>query len=105
MLEELEIPYEIVSFRFEEVKQQPFIDINPNGRVPAIVDPNHDDLVLWESGAIINYIVEQYDTEKRLTYESLKERHHANQWLHFQMSGQGPYFGQASWCVMLSLLP
>lgn len=62
----------------------------------AIEDPNND-LVIWESGAIITYIVEQYDTGRHLTYEGLKDRHHVNQWLHFQMSGQGPYFGQLAW--------
>lgn len=68
----------------------------------AIEDPNND-LVLWESGAIITYIVGTYDTEKRLTYEGLKDRHHVNQWLHFQMSGQGPYFGQLTWYVLAIL--
>jgi glutathione S-transferase len=62
----------------------------------AIEDPNTE-LTLWESGAIIQYLIEQYDTEKKLTYESLAQRHHLNQWLMFQMSGQGPYFGQSTW--------
>lgn len=96
VLEELGTPYEIMSFRFEEVKSKRFIDINPNGRVPAIQDPNTD-LTLWESGAIIQYLIEQYDTGHILSFETLKERHLTNQWLHFQMSGQGPYFGQAAW--------
>lgn len=70
ILEELSIPYEIVSFKFDDVKKQPFIKLNPNGRVPgmipfrmmtelryliietAIEDPNTN-LTLWESGAII----------------------------------------------------
>ena len=43
------------------------------------------------------YIIEQYDTDKKLTYDTLVEKHHLNQWLAFQISGQGPYFGQASW--------
>jgi glutathione S-transferase len=54
-------------------------------------------LTLWESGAILQYLEDVYDTEKKLTYTSLKEKHLLNQWLHFQMSGQGPYFGQAGW--------
>src|SRR6266571_4177858 len=66
----------------------------------AIEDPNTD-LVLWETGAIIQYLVEQYDTRKTLTYETLKEKHHLNQWLMFQVSGQGPYFGQAGWFNVL----
>ncbi|KAL3441790.1 glutathione transferase [Aspergillus insuetus] len=100
VLEELGLPYELKSFSFEDVKKKPFIDINPNGRVPAIVDPNTD-LTLWESGAIIQYLIEQYDTEKILSYDSLREKHLLNQWLHFQMSGQGPYYGQLAWFTVL----
>ena len=55
--------------------------------------------MLWESGAIITYIVEQYDAEKKLSYETVKEKNLVNQWLHFQMSGQGPYWGTAGWFV------
>ncbi|TGJ80901.1 hypothetical protein E0Z10_g7852 [Xylaria hypoxylon] len=69
---ELGISYEIVPTKFDEVKKRPFTDINPNGRCP---------------GAIIQYIIEQYDTEKTLTYNTLQERHHLKQWLQFQMSG------------------
>ncbi|KAF2837869.1 glutathione S-transferase [Patellaria atrata CBS 101060] len=100
ILEELGIPYEIHSFKFDAVKEKPFTDLNPNGRVPAIEDPNTN-IVLWESGAIIQYLVEEYDTQKALTYEALKEKHQLTQWLMFQVSGQGPYFGQASWFNVL----
>ncbi|KAJ8132234.1 hypothetical protein O1611_g1397 [Lasiodiplodia mahajangana] len=100
LLEELGLNYEIKSFRFEDVKRKPFIDINPNGRVPAIEDPNTD-IVIWESGAIYQYVIEQYDVDHRLSYETLKERHACSQWLHFQMSGQGPYYGQCSWFIHL----
>ncbi|RSL59679.1 hypothetical protein CEP54_007155 [Fusarium duplospermum] len=93
---ELGVPYELHSFKHDDVKKPPFTNLNPNGRVPAIVDPNTD-LTLWESGAIIQYLIEVYDTEKKLTYGTLRERHLLNQYLHFQMSGQGPYFGQAGW--------
>ncbi|KAK9412990.1 putative Glutathione S-transferase [Seiridium unicorne] len=96
IFEELGLNYEIKSFSFAQVKEKPFTDINPNGRVPAIEDPNTD-LTLWESGAIYQYLIEQYDTNHHLSYETLKERHLSNQWLHFQMSGQGPYYGQAGW--------
>jgi len=99
ILEELNVPYEIVSFSFGDVKKKPFIDLNPNGRVPAIEDPNTN-LVLWESGAIVQYLIEQYDTERKLTYDTV-EKHKLNQWLMFQMSGQGPYFGQAGWFITL----
>ncbi|KAI0456311.1 glutathione S-transferase II [Xylaria acuta] len=100
VLEELQVPYEIKSIKFEHIKKKPFIDLNPNGRVPAIEDPNTD-LILWESGAIINYLVEQYDKSHVISYDTIKEKHLCNQWLHFQMSGQGPYFGQAGWFTVL----
>ncbi|TVY54119.1 Glutathione S-transferase-like protein tpcF, partial [Lachnellula suecica] len=100
ILEELSIPYTIHSFPFSEVKKKPFTDLNPNGRVPAIVDPNTN-LTLWESGAIVQYLVDQYDTEKNLTYDSLVPKYQLDQWLMFQMSGQGPYFGQAGWFNVL----
>ncbi|GAQ47546.1 glutathione transferase [Aspergillus niger] len=93
ILEELQVPYLIESFKFDDVKKAPFININPNGRVPAIIDPNTN-LTLWESGAIIQYLEEVYDNDKKLTYDSVNEKHLLNQYLHFQMSGQGPYFGQ-----------
>ncbi|KAI4218466.1 MAG: hypothetical protein L6R36_008938, partial [Xanthoria steineri] len=101
VLEELGIPYEIKSIRFEDIKKSPFIDVNPNGRAPAIIDPNTN-LTLWESGAIILYLIEQYDSQKKLTFESLREKHLLNQWLMFQMSGQGPYFGQCGWSLARS---
>lgn len=64
--------------------------------VPAIEDPNTG-IVLWESGAIIEYLIDQYDTSAKLSFTSLPEKYHTKQWLHFQVSGQGPYFGQAAW--------
>ncbi|KAI0178753.1 glutathione S-transferase [Hypoxylon sp. FL1284] len=100
VLEELGVPYELKVIDFADVKKKPFTDLNPNGRVPAIEDPNTD-LVLWESGAIIQYIVEQYDVKRTLTYDTLKEKNQLNQWLQFQMSGQGPYFGVAAWFNVL----
>lgn len=64
----------------------------------AIEDPNTG-LTLWDSGAIIQYLIEQYGTERKLTYGTLKEKHLLNQWLMFQMSGQGPYYGQNGWYI------
>ncbi|KAJ6088361.1 hypothetical protein N7486_009622 [Penicillium sp. IBT 16267x] len=67
----------------------------PNGRLPAIYDPNTD-LRLWESGAIVEYLVERYDTSRKISFESgSMEAQLARQWLFFQASGQGPYYGQA----------
>jgi glutathione S-transferase len=66
LLEELGLPYDINSFNHALVKEKPFTDLNPNGRAPAIEDPNTG-LVLWESGAILQYIIEQYDTQHVLS--------------------------------------
>jgi glutathione S-transferase len=79
-----------------DCKKPPDEKINVNGRVPAITDPNTD-ITLWESGAIIEYLVETYDKEKKLTFTTSPEKFYVSQYLHFQMSGQGPYFGQAAW--------
>jgi glutathione S-transferase len=96
LLEELGLNYKLEPFRFDDIKKPPFIEVNPNGRVPAIEDSNTG-LTLWESGAINQYIIEQYDVDRRLTYDTLQEKHLLNQWLQFQMSGQGPYYGQCGW--------
>ncbi|KAI1496200.1 glutathione S-transferase [Biscogniauxia marginata] len=86
VLEELQVPYEITSIKFDDVKKRPLIDINPNGRVPVIEDSNTG-LTLWESGAIISYLIEQYDTKNTLTYTTF--------------NGQGPYYGTAGWFLHL----
>ena len=77
----------------------PFLKINPNGRVPALIDHSNKDFTIWESGAIIEYIVQKYDKEKKLHTGVIESDMLANQWLFFQTSGQGPYFGQASWFI------
>ncbi|KAI9786523.1 MAG: glutathione S- transferase, nitrogen catabolite repression regulator [Peltula sp. TS41687] len=96
LLEELQIPYETKFMEFTELKKPPYVDLNANGRVPAISDPNTG-LTLGESGAILQYLVETYDKDGKLTYTSFPEKYKQLQWLHFQMSGQGPYFGQKAW--------
>lgn len=97
ILEELNVPYETKFIRNENIKQEPFISVNPNGRVPAIEDPNTN-ITLWESGAILEYLVETYDKERKISFEpGTPEYYHAKQWLQFQTSGQGPYFGQYVW--------
>lgn len=93
VMEELSIPYETKFIKFAEVKQEPFISINPNGRLPAIEDPNTG-LTLWESGAIVEYLIDTYDTEHKISYADQKNKYLLRQWLHFQVSGQGPYYGQ-----------
>ncbi|POS70417.1 URE2 [Diaporthe helianthi] len=95
-MEELGIPYAKHKVEISEMKTEPYISVNPNGRVPAIYDPNHN-IQLFESGAIIDYLIDNYDHESRLKYDSFPEKYITRCWEHFQMSGQGPYFGQKSW--------
>lgn len=97
LLQELGIPYTDKYMEFPDMKKEPFESVNPNGRVPAIEDPNTG-ITLWESGAILEYLIETYDKEHKLSFTpGSKDYFHAKQWLHYQMSGQGPYFGQAVW--------
>jgi glutathione S-transferase len=78
------------------MKQEPYLSINPNGRVPAIIDLNTG-ITLWESGAIIQYLIDTYDKTERLTINKSPDKYLLNQWLAFQISGQGPYYGQSTW--------
>lgn len=97
VLEELNLPYEMKMVEMPEMKRPDFEKINPNGRVPAIEDPNTG-IVLWESGAIVEYLCETYDKAQALSYgDKSPEKHLIRQWLYFQVSGQGPYFGQKAW--------
>ncbi|KAI0459675.1 thioredoxin-like protein [Xylaria acuta] len=96
VLEELGLPYDFKVVEFDEMKQEAYLRVNPNGRVPAIHDPNTD-LTLWESGPIIEYLVEQYDKDHKISYDTFAEKHHVRQWIAYQISGQGPYYGQGVW--------
>ncbi|KAK1753862.1 glutathione S-transferase [Echria macrotheca] len=97
---ELGIPHEITPVPYSDVKNPEFTAINPNGRLPAIHDPNTG-LTLWESGAIVEYIIETYDKDHKLSFPAgTPEVWHARQWLFFQTTGQGPYFGQAAWFAL-----
>ncbi|KGQ09669.1 Glutathione S-transferase 1 [Beauveria bassiana D1-5] len=100
-LDELSLPYTHRIIDFAAVKSPPFTDLCVNGRVPALEDPNTG-ITLWESGAILEFLVETYDnttsSPQRLSFSrGTPEYFLAKQWLHFQVSGQGPYFGQAVW--------
>lgn len=97
VLTELGLPHEIIPIPFPDLKKPEFLAINPNGRMPAIEDPNTN-LTLWESGAIIEYLIEKYDKDNKISFEpGSNNAQLARQWLYFQVSGQGPYYGQASW--------
>ena len=97
VLEELGIPYEAIPMPLSDVKKPEYLAINPNGRLPFIYDLNTD-LTLWESGAIVEYLVEKYDPEHKISFPPrTNDSYHAKQYLFFQVSGQGPYYGQAAW--------
>ncbi|CAG9945841.1 unnamed protein product [Clonostachys rosea f. rosea IK726] len=97
ILEELGLPYKMEQVEYPDLKKEPFLSLNPNGRVPVLQDPNNQNMVLWESGAIIDYLIDVYDKEFKLHHPSGPEKYATWAWEHFQMSGQGPYFGQKAW--------
>lgn len=95
----LEVPFETVPVEITNVKGPEYQAVNPNGRVPSIHDPNTD-LTIWESGAIIEYLIDRYDTQepRKLSFKpQTAEAELARSFLHLQTSGQGPYYGQAIW--------
>jgi GST-like protein len=94
-LEELELPYEThrIDLQAGEQKQPAFLAINPNGRIPAIVDRDEGDFAVFESGAILVYLAEKAN---RLLPTDVKGRSRVMQWLMFQMGGVGPMMGQAN---------
>jgi GST-like protein len=94
-LEELGLPYtaHLVNILEGEQKQSWFIAINPNGRIPAIVDRAVGDFAVFESGAILIYLAETTD---RLLPTDAKGRSLVLQWLMFQMGGIGPMMGQTN---------
>ena len=94
-LEELGLPYKVIPLDFStmEQKKPEFLAINPNGRIPAIVDRDNGDFAVFESGAILIYLAEK--TGKLLPQDP-KRRSQAIQWLMFQMGGVGPMMGQAN---------
>ncbi|MFM7735706.1 MAG: glutathione S-transferase family protein, partial [Alphaproteobacteria bacterium] len=94
-LEELELPYEVhaINLMSGDQKKPEFTRINPNGRIPAIVDRDAGDFAVFESGAILIYLDEKTG---RLLPADPKGRSRVIQWLMFQMSGVGPMMGQAN---------
>lgn len=96
MLEEIGLPYEphLVSFETDDQLTPEFISLNPNNKIPAIIDPNGPNgqpLPLFESGAILIYLAEKtgllLSQDPALRYQTI-------QWVMFQMGGIGPMFGQ-----------
>ena len=96
MLEETGLPYEphLVDFNTDDQHSPEFLSLNPNGKIPAMIDPNGPGgkpLGLFESGAILLYLADKsgkfLPKDAALRYETIA-------WLMFQMGGIGPMFGQ-----------
>ena len=94
-LEELGLPYtlQVLDLAKGEQKTPAFLAINPNGRIPAIVDHEAGGLAVFESGAILIYLAEKTG---RLMPSDVQGRSRVLQWLMFQMGGVGPMMGQAN---------
>jgi GST-like protein len=100
-LEELGLPYEAhrVTLSDADVKSPEFLSLNPNNKIPAIIDPDGPDgepIALWESGAILIYLAEKTG---RLLGTTAADRYQIIKWLMFQMGGVGPMFGQLGFFV------
>jgi GST-like protein len=101
MLEECGLPYEphLVDFDTNDQTSPEFLSLNPNNKIPAIIDPDGpggEPLPLFESGAILVYLA---DKSGQLLPRSPAARYQCLQWLFFQVGGVGPMFGQLGFFV------
>ncbi|MFH2133090.1 MAG: glutathione S-transferase N-terminal domain-containing protein [bacterium] len=94
-LEEMQLPYTVhkLDLIAGDQKKPEFLKINPNGRIPAIIDRDEGDFAVFESGAILIYLAEKAG---QLLPTDMKNRSRVIQWLMFQMGGIGPMQGQAN---------
>ncbi|SCU98486.1 LAMI_0F14862g1_1 [Lachancea mirantina] len=100
VLSELKLPYQTIFLEFNlgEHRAPEFVAINPNARVPALIDHALDNLAIWESGAIILHLVNKYYKETGdalLWSDNMAEQSQITAWLFFQTSGHAPMIGQA----------
>ncbi|KAF2274968.1 putative glutathione S-transferase [Westerdykella ornata] len=100
-LEELGLPYKVhpIKFSTNEQKEDWFLKINPNGRIPAITDTFTDgqQINVFESGSIMQYLVARYDKDYKISYPPGSREHvEMTNWLFFQNAGVGPMQGQAN---------
>ncbi|GAB7363955.1 hypothetical protein MBLNU230_g4517t1 [Neophaeotheca triangularis] len=103
LLEALSLPYTVKLWTFADdahgVKGSNFLSINPNGRVPALQDPNTN-ITSWESMACINYLLRVYDSENKFganPQAGEKAKVEIEQWVSFLVSTLGPMLGQCNW--------
>ena len=94
MLEELKLPYNVIAVDLvkKEQRKAEYLKLNPNGRIPIIVDRENKNFVVFESGAILIYLAEKTG---QFLPEQPEKRSKVLQWLMFQMGGIGPMQGQA----------
>lgn len=94
MLEETELPYNLIHLHLDKFEQRQdwYLKLNPNGRIPTIVDRDNGDFAVFESGAILIYLAEKTG---QFLPPDIKGRSTVIQWLMFQMAGIGPMQGQA----------
>ncbi|MBL8552458.1 MAG: glutathione S-transferase N-terminal domain-containing protein [Hyphomonadaceae bacterium] len=94
-LEEMELPYEVHHLRLSKQEQKAdwYLKLNPNGRIPTIVDSEANNFAVFESGAILLYLAEK---TKTFMPRTRKGKSIVTQWLMFQMGGIGPMMGQAN---------
>lgn len=101
------LPYKVekIDISKNTQKEDWFLAINPNGRIPALTDKFSDGktINLFESGSIMQYLVERYDADYKISYpKGSREWYDMNNWLFFQNAGVGPMQGQASKCFSIS---
>ncbi|KAH8901143.1 glutathione S-transferase [Thozetella sp. PMI_491] len=101
LLEELGLAYKVTKIELDkDVQKEPwFLEINPNGRIPAITDVHSDGepIRIFESGSILQYLVDKYDPQHKVSYPSgSREYYETNSWLFWQVGGLGPMQGQAN---------
>ena len=95
MLEEIELPYKVHHLKLDQLEQKEdwYLKLNPNGRIPTIADHDNDRFVVFESGAILIYLAEKTGM---FLPSDIKGRSTVIQWLMFQKAGIGPMQGQAN---------
>ncbi|KAF8897472.1 glutathione S-transferase [Infundibulicybe gibba] len=105
-LEELKAAYppfdydvQAISFSKNEQKEPWFLKFNPNGRIPVVVDQTRDDFPIFETSAILLYLAQHFDTDKKFWYDPVthpKENSEMLQWIFFAHGGVGPMQGQSN---------